>query len=85
MDKAIRCLEMLIFKYEPKIVNVFEEEEALIENYLNMERKVVAEREPDEDDMAFVNQEALAKSKVSNQNKGSRVSQRGTDQDQSKV
>lgn len=30
---------MLQFEYKPKEVNLYEEEEKLIENYLNLERK----------------------------------------------
>jgi hypothetical protein len=37
VNKALRCFEMLAFKYKPKIYNRFEEEELLIENYLKME------------------------------------------------
>ena len=30
---------MLQFEYKPKEINLYEEEEKLIENYLNLERK----------------------------------------------
>ena len=39
VEKSLKCYEMLVFKYKPKITNHFEEEEMLIENYLKLEMK----------------------------------------------
>ena len=36
-DQAARCFEMLAYRYKPKLYNRFEEEQLLIENYLQME------------------------------------------------
>ena len=38
VDKALKCLEMLVFKFKPKLSNRFEEEELLIQNYLTIEK-----------------------------------------------
>lgn len=39
VEKSLKCFEMLFFKYKPKITNMYEEEELLIENYLKLEMK----------------------------------------------
>jgi hypothetical protein len=39
VTKAVKCHEMLTFKYEPRVRNLYEEEELLIENYLSLKKK----------------------------------------------
>ncbi len=39
VSKAVKCHDMLMFKYQPKVRNLYHEEELLIENYLSLKKK----------------------------------------------
>ena len=39
LEKSIRTLEMLTHQYKPTGINLYAEEEKLIENYLSLERQ----------------------------------------------